>query len=267
MDTQRDGVVVPTALSALALVGLWTSGGRGRRARPAPGILGLAPPAPSPRRSVTTALDMPSGASLPSSAWRVEWSRVLAERDHVSCQQSGPHGPPFAPGLKAERALLRWLPWNWGSIDGTGWCYDVSWDEMRPCEEMEGSVDWNGVGNVPGDEPNLFQPGLPPALLLVVASVGIATAAHAAYSEWARRRARRAADEDMPHPSKPIAFASGVFEWLRSGRAAPWRWEPTALHTLAGGAVGLAIALLLPLPQGGLPAWASLDADSALDEG
>ena len=81
-----------------------------------------------------------SRASLPSATWRIEWSRVLAERDHVSCQQSGPHGPPFAPGLKAERTLLRWLPWNWGSIDGTGWCYDISWDEIRPCEEIEGVV-------------------------------------------------------------------------------------------------------------------------------
>lgn len=217
-----------------------------------------------------------SRASLPSATWRIEWSRVLAERDHVSCQQSGPQGPPFAPGLKAERALLRWLPWNWGSIDGTGWCYDMSWDEIRPCEEIEGTVDWNGVGNAPGgDEYNLFQPPLPPMLVWSVACIGTAAAAHLAYCEWARRRVRRAAADSgggssadivaMPQPATASSSTSGIRAWLRSGRAAPWHWERTALHALAGAAMGLAVALMLPLPHTGLPVWtSSLDAGSAL---
>ena len=97
-----------------------------------------------------------------------------------------------------------------------------------------------------------------------VACIGTAAAAHLAYREWARRRARRAAaDGDggsgddttagMPQPAA-ASSASGVRAWLRSGRAAPWHWERTALHALAGAAMGLAVALMLPLPQTGLQA-------------
>ena len=200
-----------------------------------------------------------SEAALPSTRWRTDWWRLLEERDRISCQQSGPRGPPFVPGLKAARTLSRWLPWNWYSIDGTGWCYDMSWDEMRPCAEIEGSVDWNGVGNLPGAGNGAKLP-LPPYQLLVICCISCIMAGHMAYGLWAARRARRSAD-DAEAPAthtdsgSEAAGANGIRAWLRSGRAVPWHWDHHALHALLGAALGLLVALTLPLPQVSSPTW------------
>ena len=58
---------------------------------------------------------------------------MLAERDSASCAQSGLNGPPWSAAGKTRltRSMSRWLPWNWYSLDGTGWCYDAEWDEMQ----------------------------------------------------------------------------------------------------------------------------------------
>ena len=72
----------------------------------------------------------------------------------MSCSQSGAGGPPFSPAVQQDEASLllrlrRWLPWEWYSVDGSGWCYDADWDRMQRCAEMDVPVDWNGVGAAP----------------------------------------------------------------------------------------------------------------------
>ena len=72
----------------------------------------------------------------------------------MSCSQSGAVGPPFSPAVQQDESSLllrlrRWLPWEWYSIDGSGWCYDADWDRMQRCAEMDVPVDWNGVGAAP----------------------------------------------------------------------------------------------------------------------
>ena len=72
----------------------------------------------------------------------------------MSCSQSGAGGPPFSPAVQQDESSLllrlrRWLPWEWYSIDGSGWCYDADWDRMQRCAEMDVPVGWNGVGAAP----------------------------------------------------------------------------------------------------------------------
>ena len=72
----------------------------------------------------------------------------------MSCSQSGAGGPPFSPAVQQDEASLllrlrRWLPWQWYSVDGSGWCYNADWDRMQRCAEMDVPVDWNGVGAAP----------------------------------------------------------------------------------------------------------------------
>ena len=195
--------------------------------------------------------------SLPSALrWRADWWDVLAARDRISCQQSGPHGPPFVPSLKTARTFSRWLPWNWYSLDGTGWCYDLAWDEMRPCTEVAGSIDWNGVGNFPMVDGNPEAP-LDLLQLLAVCFVALAVAGCFAHARWAARRARRAAHDaekadgegNAAHAEAHDAGISSLRSWVRSGRAAPWRWDIAAINVLIGGALGILAALSVPLPR------------------
>ena len=72
----------------------------------------------------------------------------------MSCSQSGVAGPPFSPDTQQNESSLlarlrRWLPWEWYSIDGSGWCYNAEWDRMQRCAEMDVPADWNGVGAAP----------------------------------------------------------------------------------------------------------------------
>ena len=171
---------------------------------------------------------------MATSAWaRAEAENLLQQRNYYGCRQAGSRGPPFAatsvPPFSAS--VLRWLPWYWYSIDGTGWCYDVEMDEMQRCEDV-GPVDWNGV-TLPSD-------AAPPrswAALLLVVAVASAVGACCAFCEWAeaerRRAGGRAADDEL-WPS--------VRRWARSADAKPWRWGRVPLCVLASGLLGHVVA-------------------------
>lgn len=197
--------------------------------------------------------------TLPSVGWRPEWTALLDERDRLSCLQGvGPRGPPFSSAGRPfwYAHVTRWFPWNWFSIDGTGWCFDASWDEMRRCSEVEISVDWNGVSSaVRGDEIDVEQ--LPVLQLLALACLAYALAAHLAYRQWARRRARRLADaedgERTPDDGAEGAAqieepAASLLSWLQSGEAPPWHWHGSAQLALLSASLGLVMAASIPLP-------------------
>ena len=179
--------------------------------------------------------------------------------------QQGPKGPPFTSNL-ADSSFSRLLPWNWFSIDGTGWCFDSAWDELRPCGELETPVDWNGVGISSFDE---VDAGLPASQLAAIACIGVALAARSAYQAWARQEARRRADEEEgTEADRPADDASATVDvtislgaWLQSGQAhRPWLWDPAALLTLLSACLGLLVASLLPLPG-------RVDADLMAEDG
>ena len=207
------------------------------------------------------------------SRWRSDWSALLAERDRISCMQRGDRGPPFAKHAEGIRTVLgRLLPWNWWSLQGTGWCYDSSWDEMRRCKDLGAPVDWNGVSLLPDDE-TADALGLPLEQLLLVACLAFATAAIAAYQDWERQELRRRADEEeggdqqpeeVSAPSDSAAnpsdassssaamaqtHAVSFTDWMHSGQARPWRWSRGALITLFGSTCGMLVALSIPLPH------------------
>ena len=223
-------------------------------------------------------------ATLPSSSsrWRAEWSALLDERDRISCLQSGRKGPPFAPPADATwLALSRWLPWNWYSLDGTGWCYDSSWDELKPCGDMDAPVDWNGVSSADFNVAAARHTALSHLQLFVLVCVAIALAARRAYQTWSRQQARRHADEeeeappdDPPQSATSSSSASeataasplvvGVRAWLRSGSALPSQWDSAALLTLGSAILGLlaAVSFPLPAPPDAWSPWASGADDS-----
>lgn len=220
-----------------------------------------------------------------SSAWHLEALRVLDERTRISCLQSGSKGPPFyqgdATGSALGRLLVRWLPWNWYSIDGTGWCYDSTWDELTECSALRArskTVDWNGVSTSPFD-------GIVDDVLLVnsweaMIVLGLATAyaAGLAHRSWIRRDARRRADaeeldveeeenEEIDEDGETAELESGVAKtndgdlhgfvdalkmlgtWLRSGEALPWRWDRTAHLAVISALLGLLACQLVWLPN------------------
>ena len=216
--------------------------------------------------------------ALPPQHWREEWTALLNERDRITCVQRGPRGPPFATHKFGPSLLTRWLPWNWWSLDGTGWCYDGSWDEMRPCDAFETPPDWNGV--VVADHVVAGDHWLPPSQLFAAACVALALAAHSAYREWARHEARRRSDGDAPPTGRgrdadadeeatsiPEAGAIGPGSWLQSGQAVPWKWDWSALVVLLSAMIGLAAGTLLPsasIPRNELYADVGLDDDRDL---
>ena len=217
----------------------------------------------------------------PASRWR-EWLFVLADRDRISCMQSGPNGPPFAKTYSVARSLLRYLPWNWYSIDGTGWCYDTAWDEMRKCDEIDAPIDANGVSVMPDDvvDPSALQP----VELFVIACVAIGLGARLAYHNWVAQQARlRDVEEahDTAHDGEDAAakaaFAAAALtsapnsetttlrRWLHSGAAWPWRWDTPAWLAVLGGMLGLAGAMTVPLPGYLLQRLAGAEAGSSRD--
>ena len=219
------------------------------------------------------ALPTKEEVALPARSWRDEWTALLRERDHVTCAQQGPRGPPFATHEFGSSVLSRWMPWNWWSIEGTGWCFDGSWDEMRKCDELETSADWSGVVPIPDDE-DYRQ--LPPSQLLSIVSVAVALAAHRAYQEWARQEARRQSDDDeAPEQvegareaddeadTKPSRIEPTVTGWLSSGQAVPWMWDPSAAVVLMSAMFGLLVGATLPLTRMSRP---DLYADLALED-
>ena len=182
--------------------------------------------------------------ALPRTAsWRLDWSRILYDRDKISCLQSGAHGPPFAEAPKGNRAFLRWLPWNWYSIDGTGWCYDTTWDEMRLCRQVEDSVDWSGATYT--DEFRITE--LTSSQVFAISCISCGLAARLAYGRWHRRQVERTVDEEETDTEEGEAGADAS-AWLRSGKAMPWNWDNTAVLALLAAWLGLLLALVLPLP-------------------
>ena len=156
------------------------------------------------------------------------------------------------------------MPWRWYSLDGTGWCYDTAWDELRRCEDVAGRIDWNGVS----DDSSAVELGLPTTEILFVVAVGCSWAARRAYLEWVACEQRRMTDEEKPHEppqdaarvaddetdadycAAPSGLRPSLDEWLRSGRAWPWRWERReARLSLLASVFGVMAALWLPLPM------------------
>lgn len=212
---------------------------------------------------------------------RQDMGRVLNERTEISCEQSGENGPPFYHGPARSGILsalfMRWLPWNWYSIDGSGWCYDGKWDELIECSNMGSrskSVDWNGVSPSPLDaDYDAVAIGLPWDTLLILC-IAFAYASWLAFRFWSRRDARRRADDDNDEgqASQDDKIADGdadavesgesshrrpdILEvvqtlrmWLRSGDALPWRWDRTAHLALLSAMLGAFASQLLWLPN------------------
>ena len=179
--------------------------------------------------------------------WASRLRDLIDERDALSCVQSGPRGPPFGPTDALGRALTRWLPWRWYSLDGTGWCYDTGWDELRRCEDVTTRVDWNGISDP--TPPSAF--GIPMDQLLLVLGVGGAVTMRRAYREWVACVQRRAAEDHEDTLGSDIGRTYLLDDWLRSGRAWPWRWERRETRfSLIGCFVGALAAVLVPLPLG-----------------
>lgn len=222
----------------------------------------------------------PQDAALPDSVsrWKAEWIALLHERDRISCLQTGSRGPPFAQHIAGERSLSRWLPWNWFSLDGTGWCYDTDWDELRRCGEIKAPVDWNGRSmssawsSMGYDDDDVDHSALPLAQLLTVACTVFALAAYRAQRAWARQQLRQQMDADEQGiATTEAAEYTGtarrsvtVGSWLSSSQAPPWRWNWTALVTFLSGMLGLLGAVLFPLPQ--IVLDDVLNGDELLDE-
>jgi hypothetical protein len=105
----------------------------------------------------------------------------LDAKDGISCRQQGPKGPPFAEHPDAlGHALTRWMPWRWYSLDGTGWCYDSAWDELRRCEDITDPVDWNGVSRTAESAPTY-------PILALAMFVGAAWVSCCLYFAWSTR--------------------------------------------------------------------------------
>jgi len=149
----------------------------------------------------------------------------------MACEQAGARGPPFAPSVPGPG--WSWLPWNWYSLGGTGWCYDESWDELVKCDELDTPPDWYGIRRAAGAPIDTLWD----ARLLLLLGAGALALAWIAFREWAARDLGAAA-----------SAGTGPRDWLHSGRAWPWAWEPRARGITWSVAVGVACGLALPLP-------------------
>ena len=183
-------------------------------------------------------MSLPHESAAEASAWAQSWREILTERDRMSCLQAGRRGPPFAANLTLASVFERWLPWNWYSLDGRGWCYDADWDELIRCDNLERSVDWNGISRS-----SLYSAEhsrvLPPARLALFCGVAFALISYYAYREWEQYERKVRMGSVPPSP----------LQWFRSRELAPWRWELSARLALLGALCALCVSPLIPLPE------------------
>ena len=171
---------------------------------------------------------------------------VMEDRDKISCAQSGPKGPPWAgDATKGAGFFVRWLPWNWYSVDGTGWCYDAAWDEFRKdC----GHADWYGIQwstEASTDTLSWSQ-------IFGVLGVAVLLAARASFLDWLSRETRRVADaaeeQDGASPDDhlPPSQLNMLSKWWRVGEAWPWNWRGIGHISFVGSLIGFVAALATP---------------------
>ena len=186
-------------------------------------------------------MPLPHEHAAEASAWAQSWEEILAERDRMSCLQAGRRGPPFAANLSLASQLERWLPWNWYSLDGRGWCYDAEWDELVRCDDLERHVDWNGISR-----PALYGASqtrvLPPARLALFCCVAFVLLSYHAYREWELYERKVRMGGAPPSP----------YQWIRSREIAPWRWELSARLALLGALCAFCVSPLISLPDTGM---------------
>lgn len=156
--------------------------------------------------------------------WQQEWQVILADRDAMGCAQSGDRGPPFSTALPQLSQLERWLPWNWYSIDGSGWCYDAGWDDIQRCTQMDAPVDWNGVAS-PVYPSSLFSVLLDMSPMVVAIGLCGFFAVQSMREDWAAKNPRGTVAEWR--------------SWFRSTLIRPRRWPRRTWERLLGGALGL----------------------------
>ena len=150
----------------------------------------------------------------------------------MSCAQAGSAGPPFHPATAADRLpgiLTRWFPWNWHSIDGSGWCYNTEWDRMQRCSEMDIPADWSGVGYPPAEP---WELPFHARVLLGAVTCVCALLGYAFFLQV------------MSGDSQP-----SVCQWLRGQHALPWYWDSRVRGAAFGAAAGLFIGMCTPLPH------------------
>jgi hypothetical protein len=167
----------------------------------------------------------------------------LDAKDGISCRQQGPKGPPFAEHPDAlGHALTRWMPWRWYSLDGTGWCYDSAWDELRRCEDITDPVDWNGVSRTAESAPTY-------PILALAMFVGVAWVSCCLYFAWSTRAQPRLTHAEGRKEDVQAA-GPALHSGLQSGLVWLWRWEqPGSRLGLLACSHGLAflVALWMPL--------------------
>lgn len=178
---------------------------------------------------------LPHESGVERAAWAAQWEEILAARDQLSCRQEGSRGPPFASHLVPASSFARWLPWNWYSLDGHGWCYDADWDELVRCSELD-SVDWNGVSR--SHPRSAWLNTLPDAVYLVPFCVVLFLLLTCyAYHEFLREERKIRMWECSPSHT----------QWPRSRRCLPWNWERSARLALLGAVLAVLVSSFLPI--------------------
>ena len=181
---------------------------------------------------------------------------MLAERDSASCAQSGLNGPPWSAAGKTRltRSMSRWLPWNWYSLDGTGWCYDAAWDDIRHCTDILGRADWNGVVHYESFE---YRLGLPVGCVLALTLLAYLLAARLAFLEWLSGEEQKARDKEQPDDSTYAAVSPTpvstqlalLIRWLDDGKASPRQWSDAAQRSLLYSLLTLLLVFIAVHPR------------------
>ena len=153
----------------------------------------------------------------------------------------------FAQYIRAPGQLQSWLPWNWYSLGGTGYCYEETWDELVKCDDLDmHGLDWNGVRRRPGS----FMDMQWDARLLMLLCAGAGVLCWLAFHEWLAVQGR-GAGASLPGTLSRSWLASHVRAWFLSGRAWPWAWEPRVRRLAFSLVIGVVCGLALPLPEPG----------------